>query len=381
MRRIPLHTSRSLRCASRSNSTSTPKPQPKSSWLPAVLFPFLIGSSPSPAAAAAQTSLKTLAPHQHLHPVDRERERQREQNRAHAMAWRCSGSSNAELVENMRKAGIIGGSGDKGEEASSPQDKAAQISALVHRAMLGTDRGSYCPRGADPYEDAPQRLGLGTTATISAPHMHAHALETLGVALVEKAERTEGSLSVKILDVGCGSGYLLGAFARMGEALLAEKTGGSVHVLGIDYLPQLVKLSAENLGKSKEKEFIAPGGKAGVTIEVRQGDGWAGAPDVAGKPGKDGGGFDIIHVGAGAAEMPQKLVDQLAPGGRMVIPVDVVPNGGIGQEFVLVERDSGDPSVVKQKSLFGVNYVPLVKLGGSGSSSSSMGAGASAGEL
>ena len=82
---------------------------------------------------------------------------------------------------------------------------------------------------------------------------------------------------------------------------------------------------------------------------VFAGDGWKGAPHFA--------PFNIIHVGAGAASMPQALVDQLAPGGKMVIPVG--PQG-LGQDYILVEKDLRGQ--VKQRNLMGVNYVPLVKV-------------------
>jgi hypothetical protein len=65
------------------------------------------------------------------------------------MAWRCSGATNAELVHNLKRAGII----------KSPE---------VERAMLAVDRRHYLVTG-DPYHDSPQIIGHG--ATISAPHM------------------------------------------------------------------------------------------------------------------------------------------------------------------------------------------------------------------
>merc|ERR1719217_1669778 len=85
----------------------------------------------------------------------------------------------------------------------------------VEKAMLATDRCNYAPR--DAYADQPQPIGHN--ATISAPHMHAHALELLADFLTPGA---------RALDVGCGSGYLC--------ACMAEMVGPSGLVVGIDYL-------------------------------------------------------------------------------------------------------------------------------------------------
>jgi protein-L-isoaspartate(D-aspartate) O-methyltransferase len=72
------------------------------------------------------------------------------------MAWRSSGATNEELVSNLCLNGII----------KSP---------AINNAMLKVDRGAFCHR--NPYEDKPKSIGYN--ATISAPHMHAHALEIL----------------------------------------------------------------------------------------------------------------------------------------------------------------------------------------------------------
>lgn len=92
------------------------------------------------------------------------------------MAWRSSGRTHAELVHRLRQHGII-------------------RTQRVYDALLAVDRGGYSKWS--PYEDAPQTIGSG--ATISAPHMHAYALESLHSKLVPGA---------KVLDVGSGSGYL-----------------------------------------------------------------------------------------------------------------------------------------------------------------------------
>eukprot|EP00438_Fugacium_kawagutii_P023171 Skav200828 [mRNA] locus=scaffold3034:90460:91785:+ [translate_table: standard] len=125
------------------------------------------------------------------------------------MAWRCSASGNADLVRNLRKAGVI-------------------HTDHVEQAMVKVDRSNYAPQ--NPYTDAPQPLGH--QATISAPHMHAHALELL---------RNHLQPGMRALDVGCGSGYLAAVMARM--------VGIEGQVVAIDYLAPLVALSLENLRK------------------------------------------------------------------------------------------------------------------------------------
>ncbi|KAL9863672.1 protein-L-isoaspartate(D-aspartate) O-methyltransferase isoform 5-T5 [Geothlypis trichas] len=102
-----------------------------------------------------------------------------------AMAWKSGGASHSELIHNLRKNGII------------KTDK-------VFEVMLATDRCHYAKY--NPYMDSPQSIGF--QATISAPHMHAYALELLSDQLHEGA---------KALDVGSGSGILTACFSRMWE--------------------------------------------------------------------------------------------------------------------------------------------------------------------
>eukprot|EP00953_Heterococcus_sp_UTEX-ZZ885_P009659 5674-Heterococcus_DN1.PRE.1 len=92
--------------------------------------------------------------------------------------WRSTGASNAELITHLVQGGVI-------------------KHKRVKEAMLQTDRKYYAPQ--NPYTDAPQPIGHHQT--ISAPHMHAEACERLLPAMPETG--------AKILDVGCGSGYLI----------------------------------------------------------------------------------------------------------------------------------------------------------------------------
>ena len=93
--------------------------------------------------------------------------------------------------------------------------------------MLRVDRAKYCD-SKNPYNDEPYPIRYG--ATISAPHMHAIALDALEEQLVEGA---------KVLDVGSGSGYL--------TACLAHMVGPTGKVFGVEHIEELVSFSRNNI--------------------------------------------------------------------------------------------------------------------------------------
>ena len=201
--------------------------------------------------------------------------------------------------------------------------------------MRRTDRGNYAPKSG-AFEDRPQRIGFNVT--ISAPHMHAHALEHMLPCL-------RGGATV--LDVGCGSGYLCTCLAHM--------VGATGRVVGIDYVKGLTDMSLTNISK-------ADGGllKSGK-VQIVLGDGWLG--HAAAAP------YDCIHVGAAAARVPEELVRQLKPGGLMIIPVG--PQGG-QQHLVRVDKGQDGHGAITQHILMGVRYVPLVEVNAAASVSTSM---------
>lgn len=232
-------------------------------------------------------------------------------------AWTCSGRSQKELVQKMREANIIA------------SDKVARVMEVV-------DRQYFCPE--NPYDDAPQPIGLGQT--ISAPHMHAHVLEKMLTSLEQSQ-----SPAYNLLDVGVGSGYLaacLGQWVHPPNSILGKP--GKVY--GIDVWPNLIENCKRNL------DGFNPDLMRDGTIQVALGDGWQ---------GMEGQQFDAIHVGAAADTFPKNLMMQLKVGGVLIVPVG--PEGG---HQILYKVEKLEEAVLFEdrnfvvEELFGVRYVPLI---------------------
>ena len=162
---------------------------------------------------------------------------------------------------------------------------AETVQGRVQAAFDAVPRAPFLPRRKRRYagEDRPIEIGHGQTN--SQPRTVRAMLELLDVA--------PGS---RVLDVGCGSGWT--------TALLASLTGPSGSVLGVEIVPELVELARRNLGAV---HLDAP-------VGVRQAE-----RSVLGTP--DEPAYDRILVSAQATAMPDPLVDQLAVGGRLVVPV------------------------------------------------------------
>ena len=159
------------------------------------------------------------------------------------------------------------------------------------------------------YEDHP--LPIPGNQTISQPYIVALMTELLDL-----------KAGARVLEIGTGSGY---QSAVLGE--LAKE------VYSIEIVPELAQLAAERL-----KEL----GYSNVT--VREGDGYRGWPEHA--------PFDAIIVTAAPERIPEPLIDQLAAGGVMVIPV-----GGFFQELKVFRK--GPDGNVTEKDILPVRFVPM----------------------
>ena len=196
--------------------------------------------------------------------------------------------------------------------ATSGARAGTQLSRPVADALRRVPRHLFVPEAvrADAYQDRP--LPIGHEATISAPTI---------VALM--TQLLEVSPEHRVLEIGTGSGYQ----AAILSGLVRE-------VYSIEIVEPLAASAAARLAEL---------GYANVT--VRAGDGYAGWPEHA--------PFDRIIVTAAAPHVPEPLVDQLRPGGRMVIPV----GAGEDEQLMLIVKDAGGR--VSRRAILPVRFVPL----------------------
>ncbi|HCI14355.1 MAG: protein-L-isoaspartate O-methyltransferase [Gallionellales bacterium GWA2_60_142] len=198
--------------------------------------------------------------------------------------------------------------------AEETGDYAARpISERVLAVMARVPRHRFVPEGEtwSAYYNHPLSIGYGQT--ISQPYI---------VALMTDLLRLGENDTV--LEVGTGSGYQ--------AAILAELAG---RVYSIEIVAPLAERAAKLL---RELGY--------ANVEVKTGDGHAGWPEHA--------PFDAIIVTAAPDEVPQALIAQLKPGGRMVIPVG---EGWFAQELMLITKDSD--GVSHRKDILPVRFVPL----------------------
>jgi protein-L-isoaspartate(D-aspartate) O-methyltransferase len=181
----------------------------------------------------------------------------------------------------------------------------------VLAAMARVPRHEFLPPGMAEmaYSDGPLPIGLGQT--ISQPYI---------VALMTQAVQLKPT--GRALDVGTGSGYQAAVLAQ----LCAE-------VYSIEILEPLAESAKTRLARLGYKN-----------VTVRTGDGYRGWPEKS--------PFDAIVVAAAPDHVPQPLIDQLAVGGRLVIPV-----GRFFQELiVIVKKPDG---TTRRESIAPVRFVPM----------------------
>jgi protein-L-isoaspartate(D-aspartate) O-methyltransferase len=207
----------------------------------------------------------------------------------------------------------------------------AEIAAEGRGTDAGTGRLEFDPRVLDALRRAPREafvpdrpgesayvnrpLPIGFGQTISQPFI---------VALM--TDLVAPQPGEKVLEIGTGSGWQAAVLAALGA-----------RVFSVEVIPELSARAAAALASQGFGD-----------VRLRVGDGWQGWPEEA--------PFDAILVTAAAPEIPQALVAQLKPGGRMVIPLG--PEGG-AQVLALV-RKAADGTVTREDVL-PVAFVPLVK--------------------
>ncbi len=180
-------------------------------------------------------------------------------------------------------------------------------------AIASLERARFVPEEAVPIAGRDQPIEIGFGQTISQPFLVAYMTEVLAP---EPGER--------ILEIGTGSGYQAAVLARLGA-----------EVFSIEIIPQLARAARERL--------LALGLGS---VHLRQGDGREGWPEEA--------PFDGIILTAAAERMPETLLWQLRPGGRLVAPIGAPKDP---QSLVVVRRGEEGSGEVRQ--LIPVRFVPL----------------------
>ena len=178
--------------------------------------------------------------------------------------------------------------------------------------MARVPREQFVPDGVRPYAYADDALPIGEGQTISQPFVVATICSLLAL---------EGS--ERVLDVGTGSGYQ--------AAVLAELAAAVVTIERIQELAETARAALAAAGYP--------------SVEVRVGDGSLGVPERA--------PFDAIAVAAASPTVPPALYEQLAEGGRIVVP----RGSRDGQELVLVIRTADGPV---ERAVLPVRFVPLL---------------------
>ncbi len=182
----------------------------------------------------------------------------------------------------------------------------------VLKAIKNTPRHLFVP---DEYRDRAYvdgPLPIGRGQTISQPYI---------VALMSSKLDLTGT--EKVLEIGTGSGYQAAILSQLAKEV---------------YSIEIVKSLAE-----ESKELLKDLGYNNV--EVKYGDGYKGWPEK--------GKFDRIIVTAAPEKIPETLIEQLKPGGKMVLPV-----GKYHQLLKLIEKS--ESGKIKEKNITGVRFVPMV---------------------
>ena len=192
----------------------------------------------------------------------------------------------------------------------------------VIKAMAAVPREEFIPgsQREQAYIDAPLQIGCGQT--ISAPHMIAIMCQELDLKPGQK-----------VLEIGTGSGYHVAVTA---ETLSTERGSPRNRVFSLEIVKELIDFAMDNLQRTGY----------GDRVEVVEADGSQGY--MKEKP------FDRIYATAAPPSVPQPLIDQLKPGGILIIPVGET---GFFQELLKIVKKS--PTEISTARLGGVAFVPM----------------------
>ncbi|MBV8536295.1 MAG: protein-L-isoaspartate(D-aspartate) O-methyltransferase [Alphaproteobacteria bacterium] len=198
---------------------------------------------------------------------------------------------------------------------TAPWTGRAAPSERLMAALAAVDRAGFVPPSEVGYAYVNAPLPIGHRQTISQPYIVAIMTDLLDLGPQDT-----------VLEIGTGSGYQAAVLAKLIR-----------HVHSVEVVGELAARAAETLRR-----------RGYPNVEVKTGDGRAGWPERA--------PFDAIIVTAAAAEVPAALVEQLKPGGRMVVPVG--PPGG-DQTLMLLEKTAAGQTT--QRAVLPVAFVPLVR--------------------
>lgn len=182
-------------------------------------------------------------------------------------------------------------------------------------AMLQVKRHEFVPTAVKPYAYADGALPIGHGQTISQPYIVAYMTQEL-----------KPKPNHRVLEIGTGSGYQAAVLATIVDTVYSIEI---VEPLGIEAKDRLQRLGYHN-------------------VITKIGDGYHGWPDKA--------PFDAIIVTAAVDdEIPPALLDQLAEGGRMIIPVGRIP---FYRNLILVTKKNGK---IRTKKRIPVSFVPFTR--------------------
>jgi protein-L-isoaspartate(D-aspartate) O-methyltransferase len=212
--------------------------------------------------------------------------------------------------------------------AETMTDFASEREAMVERQLEG--RGITDRYILDAFREVPREQFIGRDYAHLAYGDHPLPIEAgqtisqpyIVALMIQAAAIKPGDI---VLEIGAGSGYAAAVISR-----IADK------VVGMERQHDLVDAARERLSRLGYDN-----------VEIVEGDGTRGRPEEA--------PFDAILAAASGSHVPAPLVEQLAPGGRLVMPVG---DPGWVQELIKVTKQEG--GILRQENLGGVRFVPLI---------------------